>query len=708
MPLSVVTLAERVARCDVAHLIRRIAARPGKIRLTFGAVLAAVLAACADQTVAPPPNAARATLSVSAPDSEVSGGPVHRGVVHPRFGAVTVEPVGVVRPGHAARVRVRVRALVRTPRATVSLILPDSRPRPVRGPRGVDSLRLWNGSIARGAGLDLQGAVTFREPGYYRVLAVVRSPGERGVGAGSPEDTLTYQNTVVGELWVRVRADAGLLNVNGSGGPAVPVEGQEAAPPPPGPEREWLTPAARGGAGDAVPAVIPPCESDCNGPTPPGGGGNGNIQGTAYYLNTILHQWLPQENAAVQVGGSVTYTDQNGAFSIPGCPAAGTTKTLTVQSRSATVSQKWNGSAVISSYTLGESACYSQLILNAMNLDAASLYANMHRVISSTLGFMGPEFVRSGVQQVAVTTSNAEGSQYDPLGDVLLINKADAVETEGLYSAAHEYAHAVHEKRLGGLRGYPSIACGNHRLSTVTTLGCAWVEGYAIFHATYALKSDAGYRYYNVVADSSWSPTPGDGSVVEGAVAAFLYDLLDVDGPDVVTRAGSFYEAVQMPPAELASVIQNCRIRTASGGYANTVSRVDGVDYLIYCLERAVKIDLTRGVRKCPKNPVSSTTGCSMPSSYSSFKPTVDATVRDQYFMRRRPQLPVSWADAASGFTVVGTWIVNSPFSDGTVPIPERALWLCDLYGRCSTAAPGPVRFDVGPSPYDSQIPPEG
>src|SRR6185312_14915331 len=72
-------------------------------------------------------------------------------------------------------------------------------------------------------------------------------------------------------------------------------------------------------------------------------------------------------------------------------------------------------------------------------------------------------------------------ANYSPPTDSITIHEGYAIGSYGLFVAAHEYGHAVHEKKLGGIVITPANAseysCANHSYTLVTNYQCALREG---------------------------------------------------------------------------------------------------------------------------------------------------------------------------------------------------------------------------------------
>lgn len=173
----------------------------------------------------------------------------------------------------------------------------------------------------------------------------------------------------------------------------------------------------------------------------------------------------------------------------------------------------------------------------------------------------------------------------------------------GFQIMAHEYGHAFHHRALGGM---PRGRCGaSHYFDGADDFGCAYTEGFAQFAAAVAYQEVAPRLYagsaFGDSANSAYflrvlrnSGHPGapphsdregyaeDGSLIEGAFAAFLWDLYDGAGsgeyPEMEAEAG--YDRTSYPLSYIGEVIRTCGRRTAG-----RVLEEDGTDHLMSCFE---------------------------------------------------------------------------------------------------------------------------
>jgi hypothetical protein len=142
----------------------------------------------------------------------------------------------------------------------------------------------------------------------------------------------------------------------------------------------------------------------------------------------------------------------------------------------------------------------------------------------------------------------------------------------GDFIIAHEYGHAVHEKALGG-NAADGECPSPHYLRGAYNLEYAYSEGFANYHGAvgseniYASRFDNN-RYY---PGNTGGGDHDDGSIIEGAVAAFLWDLTD---PSNESHDGADY-----PGSYVADIIKTCK---------TDGSRADGVDHLIASFQRQI------------------------------------------------------------------------------------------------------------------------
>lgn len=144
----------------------------------------------------------------------------------------------------------------------------------------------------------------------------------------------------------------------------------------------------------------------------------------------------------------------------------------------------------------------------------------------------------------------------------------------GDFVVAHEYGHAMHEKALGG-NAADGECPDTHYLDGAHNLQCAYSEGFANYHGAVGVNNSNSYVGYfenNLfyLADHGGGD-PNDGSIIEGAVAAFLWDLTDT--------ADESHDNADYPGSYVADILKTCK---------TDGSRANGVDQLIACLQRQI------------------------------------------------------------------------------------------------------------------------
>ena len=126
------------------------------------------------------------------------------------------------------------------------------------------------------------------------------------------------------------------------------------------------------------------------------------------------------------------------------------------------------------------------------------------------------------------------GSSYVGFYDTIHIRDDFVWGTFGAFTLAHEYGHALHNATMGGI---PSHSCPSpHYIDEVVTRECAFVEGFADYHAEaigntlFHMESTDRSRGCTSYASNGTClayATTREGSFVEGAFGGMLLDLSD-------------------------------------------------------------------------------------------------------------------------------------------------------------------------------------
>lgn len=232
----------------------------------------------------------------------------------------------------------------------------------------------------------------------------------------------------------------------------------------------------------------------------------------------------------------------------------------------------------------------------------------------------------------------------------------------GVMVAAHEYGHHWQDRRLyqapaqNGLMRYTVNCAEKHPPASASSFGCAVGEAFADWYAVVVReadmpgwKADLESNFFYRTCQPGTNPEQGttvctdDGSIVQGAVAALFWDIID--------GAWESHDVLQRTPRDLTDAITRCTVKVGSSFVPYT-----GVDHLIYCLDN-----------RSPYT-VALTTG----------------TVR---LFNTRATLPT----AASGFS----------FFNGSDDF--RKTWLVNLYSKRSTVGTSPTpSYSVEPDPPPS------
>lgn len=178
-------------------------------------------------------------------------------------------------------------------------------------------------------------------------------------------------------------------------------------------------------------------------------------------------------------------------------------------------------------------------------------------------------------------------SCYDAVGDSILLNSTHVWGYVGVMTQAHEYGHAYHNKALGPLpsdTGNPTD-CSGHGGPVYTNLACAYKEGFAEYFAVLAWPDTANLHGYSPEANPNLllnsNPFPADsnnpdGSIIEGAVQAFLYDITD--------PANETGDAIAYSTGYLGDIMATCQVSDGGGDPTHP----SGIDHVIRCLEQQV------------------------------------------------------------------------------------------------------------------------
>jgi hypothetical protein len=587
---------------------------------------------------------------------------------------------GALKPGRPIHLTVRGSAHFATQDAEVRLTLPEvaaaerSSWELVEVPVGEDvppHFRVRK-PFTEGESFRERATVTIPEPGYYYVLATVIQHSEDArvdahgqiIGSGASR-----------ELWLWVDEHGG--RVTDRFDPTLFPEGTRRVRGPLGWERK--PPRVRDGDLVITCTLMPAggftvSSSPC--PQPPEGGYPTTTPppsataavtvtysdvGTGGTVRPLVDAWVAWKvfntTTNTEIARSGAFTTGSGASPVIDCMGPTTERRLEVtvhtENRKAIVRSYINFNTDRTQVAQYFGSCGGNVSITADN-QQAHLFMNLTRNWDGHQRAFGQ--TPPTMMKAALYPTSSYGSRYDWGADHVRVEPGwDHIWREqGIMVSAHEWGHLWQDQYLfkspdaNGLRRFYSNACPTptHPPGEATNLGCAFGEAFADWYAVLVRENDMpGWKrdleenrlhlfYCGSKCDS-------DGSIVQGAVHAFLWDITDpawVEGHD----------QVQKTPLAVVDAVRSCEVtRNRSDWYS-----YNGIDHLIWCMERRfpyqVRLQKTSG------------SGDTL-----------------QTFFNTRPQN--QWANDARGFTV-------DNFSDGF-----RRLWMVNLYSRRVNVGTGPV-----------------
>jgi hypothetical protein len=465
---------------------------------------------------------------------------------------IDLQATGRFRPGERIEIVARVRANLPTTAAAVRLVLPEVAAGGVARlgqlPVGVSlpSVLQETRAMSQGQEVVRHASIVIPDPGFYRVILSVRKV--------SVEPDLSsrraVQDVAFREAWLLIDERGGRLTstFDPSLLPANVI-------PTPGPRRL-----------SAAGAAVTACSS-----------------WQVVYLNMDaaggLGAYEPITGAFVKgfIGKLLfsTSTDASGHFSV----CANTSYNGSVYLANADVNV--NDSPIV---RFSGSASTTGGTLAATSSSAARVYVNLMSTIPASRALLGYSRGQMAVAVLTTTGTSSYGS------DKITITSNAVWGSYGIFTAAHEYGHAVHEKALNGNAASGNCPGSGHTIDGSYDMRCAYSEGFADFHA-FATRGSAlvatFYSDYNVERNYYYSlGSTYDGSTIEGAVAAFFYDLIDgpssPDGANNETNGDD--DGVQFPGRYVADIIRTCQVQVIPFKGVRAIA----IDQLIYCFENTV------------------------------------------------------------------------------------------------------------------------
>jgi hypothetical protein len=228
--------------------------------------------------------------------------------------------------------------------------------------------------------------------------------------------------------------------------------------------------------------------------------------------------------------------------------------------------------------------------LRVANDVAVHVYRTLSRQVPKAFTKFAPR--TRPLQRVYVADIDGSyGINYNSGDDLIRTNYTRAYGEDGEFVSTHEYGHAFHWKAI---EAPANNDCGpSHSINVPNQISCAFVEGFADFFSIWVAGDqlttgwNGGYATDNALEDNPWR-TIGDGSRIEGAAAAFMYDLVDgapeTDSPTNTSNGDEAFDTATYPGSFVVQAMSACSFTLLVIG----VSKLDGTDQFVYCVERSL------------------------------------------------------------------------------------------------------------------------
>jgi hypothetical protein len=539
-------------------------------RAALGAALVVVLATIGCEDV----NAPSAPQPAGPSQTSTEGGAALERDLSaiPRFD-VDLEAVGSFRVGAAIHITYSVTAKLDTRDAVITLRLPEVelarlsgwQPVSPRLNQRVASAREVRQPLAIEQRVGGQLTVIIPDAGYYRVVLVADAPGVPIVGPSGG----FVGSTSVRELWLLVGARGGRATAEFDRS----VFGDSLVPQP-GPFRVRQGRTTKNGAS---PSAARASASSSDG-----------ISGYLLYYHQLNGQYIGIGEARMDikvwdvaaqqyVWGYASATGPDGSWA-DGCPMSGYNHHIEFYLESS--NKVYMEAPYAGTLTTSEWDCGRTDHNMYTDSNAGHVFVTLNRGADLSRSFFQRQRGWLNVRFRAEANSYYQKEQpWGPTGhaDRITIstvgNPSHIWGAWGTFVQGHEYGHGVHHRALGD---YPSLdsGCQDHAFNSTETMECAHVEGFADYHAVALFGAETGQQ--SPFENNSYYPG-GDGSRIEGSVAAFLYDITDA--------ANEGHDTIQLPGQYVGDVMSTCDVWVQSLG--NWVhSRA--IEHLVYCSENQI------------------------------------------------------------------------------------------------------------------------
>lgn len=563
----------------------------------------------------------------------------------------------------------------------------------------------WRGAAQKGQRQIRQGVnVIFPVAGLYYVRASLASDDPEIDADG------VVQNTAAPRVvWVNVTSTGGQVIHS-----LVDLQGFRKTNKTLDPLLEYAARPSVATGLSAQPAVIPICDPNdptCNPPPPPGPSPT-QFSGTLLYYNARVgyNVALPRARVAIfDTRGtgfnSIAETDADGNFTLD-CPPsyergylqmAATADNSDVTVRA--VNQSAMPPADLGYWPDDANAAVDRCGTNTGNyfvgnISQAEVFDNTSQTVTRSRQQFAVSRGKIGVS-FFIGPQDFTLANYNPKTDSITVYEGYSTGSYGLFVAAHEYGHAVHEKALGRIiitdANARDSTCANHSYTLVTNYQCAYREGIADYQAVAVWGATLGDTLYTEFNNGVFAglpvgqSSPPVGPSTEGAIASMLLHMGDGTGSRVAynSRYGYAYysDNVAFGHAQIASAVRDCSVILST----RYLVRADGIDYLSYCLEKPVTY--------FPGPCVYATKSATATTSPTTTSLTTSPTVSPQNYCQPAPGSPYPEITQDERDKFAGLRSSSDPPAvewqwgqPGDVPQREgfdqnvRTVWMCNLF----------------------------
>lgn len=529
----------------------------------------------------------------TSPDLDGGGGALSAPPSMDRF-SVEVGASGSFRPGQPVQIRVTSRANLRTSDAEIRLIAPELATMREHGPgmhappgHAPTPEFSHRQGLGKGESATRTATLTFPVPGYYRVVASTLQRSDRAQDE-LPPDGYGDQNVAHDVVWLWIAESGGRATETFQ--PELFPAGTHAVAGP-------LTPQSQPRPGAGAPGSASRHASAALLAAEPRGSHSGitgwvdshityynQDTGTSTPIPNASYEYLIYSSSSALVETRRGTTDASGLSYTQCYQDAGGYGTYRLRILLDNDRLKFRVPVVFEISGAFASDCgrvFNDVVQDTNDgTRRAHVYTNLNKGIRNGDAFFGYQRAAIWVR----LDPGAAYSTYDWAGSKeLIIDTAPGTnygdQVWGTYAAfvqAHEYGHAYQDDVLGGARRYWNCPI-NHPVEAQTNLQCALAEGFPDYYAVVVMGNATGF-WATDIENARWSPgTPSsglpagtNGARIEGAVAAFFYDITDpANEPHDQTAYSGRY---------VADIMRTCQV------YAGGSWRMyDGVDHLAYC-----------------------------------------------------------------------------------------------------------------------------